>query len=159
MKPKKPDSEVRRNLSKRWYNLVDRCTNPEHPRYAQYGGAGVQICEQWMDKEVFISDAKNLPGYSEKELLGGNLHLDKDTLVPNNKTYSPESCAFVPLSVNNTVKPNQMPAFIATSPNGEIIEGTNQSEFSRTHGLNQSKISACLRGDQNSVYGWTFKYK
>lgn len=159
MKPKSPDSEVRRNLSKRWYNLIGRCTNPLHERYMQYGGAGVSVCEEWLDKEKFILDVKEISGYSEQALLAGKLHLDKDSLVSNNKIYSSHTCVFIDPVTNNKFKPNQMVTFEALSPRDTLYESSNQSEFARTHGLNQSDISACLNGKRDHVGGWLFRYK
>ncbi len=159
MKTTRPDSKIRRNLSKRWYNMVSRCTDEKHSRYTEYGGSGVSIDERWMDKESFIEDAKQLPGYNEQLLLNGKLRLDKDTVDPSNKTYSPEKCVFVSLEENNAVKPNQMAAFLATSPDGAVFTVTNQSSFAKEHGLCQSTISACLKGKIKRHQGWTFCLK
>lgn len=38
---------------KRWANIVQRCTNPKHPRYKDYGGRGVGIHESWLDFATF----------------------------------------------------------------------------------------------------------
>lgn len=159
MKPVKEGSKLRRNLSKRWYNLQSRCSDPNHPRYPQYGGNGVKICELWNDKELFIETVKSIPGFDEEKILNGKLHLDKDTLNPNNKLYSPETCIFVDISTNNKSKPNQMFTFIATDPIGNVYEASNQSDFAKEYNLNQSCISACLKGRLGSHYGWKFRYK
>lgn len=159
MKPTRPDSKVRRNLSKRWYNMQARCNNPDHPRYSDYGGVGVKVDERWNDKETFLEDAKTLQGFNEEMLLEGKLHLDKDFLHPSNKIYSRDTCVFVSLEDNNRLKPSQMQAFIATSPNGKELEGLNQSEFAREHGLKQSTISSCLKGDIKKHRGWSFRLK
>lgn len=159
MRKTRSDSKVRRNLSKRRYNEPACCTDVTHKQYPQYGGAGVTISESWNDKERFIEDAKKLPGYADDRLLNGDLHLDKDTLNPTNKVYSAATCAFVSIEDNNKVKPNQMPPFEAVSPNGEIINGLNQSEFAKEHGLTQSTISACLKGKIKRYQGWTFRLK
>ena len=154
---KKEDSEVRRNLSKRWYNMIDRCNNPEHPRYEQYGGAGVTVCERWLEKENFIADARQLPGYSDDALLSGKLNLDKDIVSGNGKIYSPETCVFTDTATNNKHKPNQMSSFKATSPEGIVHTMTNQSEFANEHNLRQTTISDCLAGRVKRHRGWTFE--
>ncbi len=159
MKPTRPDSKVRRNLSKRWYNMMARCHDEDHPRFSDYGGKGVVVDDRWKDKEAFLADAKQLPGFDEQLLLEGKLHLDKDTVDPSNKTYSPEKCVFVSLEENNSVKPNQMQAFIAKSPDGREFEVLNQSSFAKEHGLRQSTISACLKGKIVKHQGWTFSSK
>lgn len=30
-----------------WAGMVQRCTNPRHPAYDRYGGAGIDICAEW----------------------------------------------------------------------------------------------------------------
>lgn len=156
MKP--TETKVRRNLSKRWYNMMDRCNNPEHPRYSEYGGNGVRVCKPWSDKETFLEDAKQLPGFNEDLLLSGLLHLDKDTLVQGNVEYSPETCVFVDVTTNNKHKPNQMKPFIAVAPDGQQHTVTNQSEFAKANNLRQGTISACLKGKIKKHQGWGFRY-
>ena len=159
MRKTHPDSKLRRNLSKRWYNMVARCTDEEHPRYPQYGGAGITICDKWKDKENFIEDAQTLPGFDKDAILEGRLHLDKDVLDPTNKVYSPDTCVFVSLDENNRTKPIQMTPFIAIAPDGSRHEGLNQSEFAEKHQLRQSTISDCLNGRVGKHRGWTFESK
>ena len=153
MRPKHPDSKVRRNLSKRWYNLMSRCYNPDCHAYSNYGAKGVVVSEDWLDKERFISDAKSLPGYDEKLLLGGKLHLDKD-MSDGENIYSSKTCSFVSLESNNKVKPNQQVCFKATDRHGNTYRSCNQSEFARTHGLRQGSVSACIRGKLKTTGGF-----
>lgn len=35
------------SLYKRWQHIRSRCNNPNDPRYADYGGRGIKICEEW----------------------------------------------------------------------------------------------------------------
>lgn len=152
-------SKVRLNLSNRWYNMTARCYDVKHPRYKDYGGHGVYIDDEWRNKETFLADAILLPGYDETKLLSGLLHLDKDSRIAGNDVYSKHTCAFISIEENNTYKPNQMVAFIGTSPNSEEFEGLNQSEFARQHNLRQSTIADCLNGRVVKHCGWTFRYK
>jgi len=39
----------------RWFNMVDRCENPNHPAYPNYGGRGISVCPQWHDVTVFLA--------------------------------------------------------------------------------------------------------
>lgn len=159
MKTKKSDADIRRSLSKRWYAMVSRCTDPKHPKYAKYGALGVKICKAWLDKETFIRDCKILPGYDPDKLLTNSLHLDKDSLKKGNKLYSPSTCVFISITENNKVKPSQMIAFIAVSPEGKKYTVKNQSDFATKHNLRQSTISDCLSGRVKRHRGWTFQYK
>lgn len=137
--------------------MISRCNNPEHPRYNQYGGVGVSVCDRWLEKENFISDVKQLSGYNEEALLSGKLHLDKDIGSGESRQYSPETCAFTDLATNNKHKPNQMEAFRAISPDGITHVASNQSDFAKARGLKQSKISDCLSNKAKHHRGWTFE--
>lgn len=33
-----------------WYSMVGRCTNPKTPSYKMYGGAGVVVCDRWLEE-------------------------------------------------------------------------------------------------------------
>lgn len=30
-----------------WSNMIGRCENRNHPRYADYGGRGIKVCDRW----------------------------------------------------------------------------------------------------------------
>lgn len=32
-----------------WVNMRQRCGNPNSPRYANYGGRGIKVCEEWQN--------------------------------------------------------------------------------------------------------------
>lgn len=78
-----------------WKGMIDRCTNPKNKHYKNYGGAGVAVCDEWMNSvEAFV-----LWGESNGFVKG--LSIDKDVKSEGAKTYSPETCAFVSNTVNN----------------------------------------------------------
>ena len=39
-----------------WRNMKQRCLNSKNPRYADYGGRGITVCERWLDFETFLAD-------------------------------------------------------------------------------------------------------
>lgn len=156
---KPTESEVRRSLSKRWYSLKDRCMNPEHPRFPEYGGSGVTISPEWMDKEKFINSVKKIPGYDENLILGSRLQLDKDSIIQGNKVYSQDTCCFLTIGESNKQKPNQMHELIALDSTGKEYKVTNQSEFAKQNGLSQGKISDCVNGRSKTHKGWVFRKK
>lgn len=39
-----------------WEQMLQRCTNPKHSRYSDWGGRGIQVCAHWMDFENFYAD-------------------------------------------------------------------------------------------------------
>jgi hypothetical protein len=40
-----------------WRNMIQRCTNPNHQQYQDYGGRGIEVCEQWRNSfQKFLQD-------------------------------------------------------------------------------------------------------
>lgn len=78
-----------------WRNLLGRCYDTEHVDYIRYGALGAAVKEEW----------KNFQGFCEFFSVhwSEGLRLDKDILIPSNKVYSPDTCAFVPTYVNNLI--------------------------------------------------------
>lgn len=45
-----------------WTGMIQRCENPNHPRYADYGGRGIKVCRQWRQSfATFIKDMGKKP--------------------------------------------------------------------------------------------------
>ncbi|PWL23066.1 MAG: hypothetical protein DCO99_03535 [Synechococcus sp. XM-24] len=57
-----PQSQITHGLSntrdyKRYDAMISRCHNPNHPRFADYGGRGIYVCQRWRDSYVnFLED-------------------------------------------------------------------------------------------------------
>jgi hypothetical protein len=41
---------------KSWRSMINRCTNPNTPGYASYGGRGITVCDRWLIFEPFLAD-------------------------------------------------------------------------------------------------------
>ena len=141
-----------------WYNMKQRCTNPNHKLYKNYGDKGVRVCDRWLELDNFIEDINKIIGFDLDLFTSGKLALDKDK-IGNSKLYSVENCCFISLEENNKYKPNQQRMIIGVNPNGEEFKFTNQSEFARQNGLKQTGIASCLRGKDKSHRGWKFKFE
>ena len=75
-----------------WYEMLRRCYDENYkkslPTYKN-----CKICDDW----IFLSAFKKW--FDENYIEG--YELDKDLLVSGNKTYSPETCCFVPHCINS----------------------------------------------------------
>lgn len=80
-----------------WANMLSRCYNTKHPRYEDYGGRGITVCDRWRDSfENFYLDMGDRP-------LG--MSLDR---IKNNEGYRPDNCKWsTPVEQNsNKRKPS-----------------------------------------------------
>jgi hypothetical protein len=37
-----------------WDSMIARCHRPSHPRYADYGGRGIRVCDRWRGRDGFV---------------------------------------------------------------------------------------------------------
>jgi hypothetical protein len=54
--------------------MFQRCTNPANPKYPNYGGRGITVCDRWGAFENFLSDmGVRSPGLTlERKDVNGN---------------------------------------------------------------------------------------
>lgn len=75
--------ESRRSAEYRsWAHMKERCLNPFNVKYKDYGGRGIQICQEWIESfETFLKDMGRKPGpkYS----------IDR---IDNDGDYEPSNC-------------------------------------------------------------------
>lgn len=65
-----------------WANMKQRCLNPNHPRYEDYGGRGIGVCTRWLDFENFLADMGERPA---------GLTLER---TDNDGDYDPFNCCW-----------------------------------------------------------------
>lgn len=54
---------------KAWWNMIDRCANPDSASWKDYGGRGIRVCERWRDYEAFAADM-GLPSVLARQIGG-----------------------------------------------------------------------------------------
>lgn len=75
---------------RKWQDTVQRCENPNHPSYHNYGGRGITIHPELRSWKNWINYIESLPNYDP------NLSLDR---LDNNKGYEKGNLRWVNTSV------------------------------------------------------------
>lgn len=44
-----------------WRAMINRCQNPNDPRYKDYGGRGITVCDSWKKFPAFLADMGERP--------------------------------------------------------------------------------------------------
>lgn len=65
-----------------WLAMIQRCTNPKNPRWKDYGGRGITVCERWRASfDDFRADVGARPS--------AEYSIDR---IDNDKGYEPGNC-------------------------------------------------------------------
>lgn len=112
-----------------WADMKKRCSRP---RYENYYGRGISVCEEWMDFFVFRSWALS-HGYSD------DLTIDR---IDNDGNYEPQNCRWATMrEQSNNRRSNHILTY-----NGE---SATISEWARRTGINKRTIKNRLN------WGWS----
>ncbi len=74
-----------------WQTMRQRCHNPEHRAFPNYGGRGIAVCDRWLHSiEAFIEDMGLKP-----------TPLHEIDRIDNDRGYEPGNCRWVTRSEND----------------------------------------------------------
>ena len=91
--------EQKTKCGKMWENMKQRCYSEKYQqKYPTY--KNVTMCKEWESYDNFKKWFDD--NYNAETMR--DFVLDKDILSENNKIYSPETCCFVPQSINSLFK-------------------------------------------------------
>jgi hypothetical protein len=109
----------------RWSAMLDRCRNPNHKSYHNYGGRGITVCERWHDFSNFYEDIKD--GYAP------TLTIERKDV---NGNYDPDNVIWVDMKAQgrnrrNTIYVNYNGNDIPLSELAEIIDVSYETLWER----------------------------
>ncbi len=115
-----------------WINMNRRCKDPKTPKYPDYGGRGIIVCERWRHCfPAFLADMGERPSVKHS--------LDR---IDVNSNYEPGNCRWA----TNGEQQNNRRTTVRFTVNGVT---RTRAEWSRITGINR----ATLKGRQ--MRGWT----
>lgn len=85
----------RSNLYRVWKFMIHRCTNPKQTSYEKYGGAGIKVCDEWLDDFINFNDWAEKHGYKDGLIL---------SRIDDKGDFTPDNCKFI----NRKAKANEL---------------------------------------------------
>lgn len=113
-----------------WSHMKARCLRKTHPRFSEWGGRGIKICERWLIFENFLNDMGEAGEY---------LSIDR---IDNNGDYCPENCKWSTTKEQNRNKNNRK---ILTA-NGKSL---SVSQWCEELNISRSTLNSRI------IRGWT----
>lgn len=131
-----------------WAEMIQRCTNPKHRRYADYGGRGISVCERWRRSfNTFFTDMGERPR---------GLTLERRD---NDRGYEPGNCYWATPTEQNLNKrtyansPTGVPGVECPSP-GRFRVNIRRGGIRIHLGYTRDFFEACcLRKSAEARYG------
>lgn len=110
-----------------WWNIKRRCYNKNNKHYKNYGGRGIKVCDEWLDKETGFMNFYN---WAMKNGYSDDLSIDRINVHGN---YEPNNCRWV----DNVTQQNNRRTNRYISYKGEIRTLT---QWSRLKGIPKSTL-------------------
>lgn len=118
-----------------YYNMLQRCSNPNRLEYHNYGGRGISVCEEWKEDFTVFYDWAISSGYSD------DLTIER---INVNGDYTPENCKWATMKEqsNNTRRNVRL-----------VYEGVSHTiaEWVEIYHINRSALERLLK--KNSFEG------
>lgn len=120
-----------------WSRMKQRCYNPNHSNYHNYGGRGIRVCKRWRESfSAFYEDMgpKPAPDYQ----------IDR---INNDGNYEPGNCRWITPTENlrNTRRTNLDHEKVNEIRKAYQAGGITHKELARRYRVGRSTISSIIR--------------
>jgi hypothetical protein len=122
-------------LAATWSGMRQRCYNPKAVNYADYGGRGIRICDEWLEDPATFYRWALENGYRD------DLEIDREN---NDGYYEPGNCRFITLIDNQNNKRNN----VRLEHGGESL---TVAQWARRAGIHRDTFTSRLE------LGWPIK--
>lgn len=119
-----------------WTRLRQVCLNQNNPRFPDYGGRGIKVCERWGQFSNFLSDMGKRPAQS--------MSIDR---IDVNGNYEPSNCRWATQTqqARNTRR-NKLTDAIAAEIRKLATQGIKKTEISKMLGVNYASVKNVAAG-------------
>lgn len=154
------DSNGNRKKSYTLYKgMIRRCYSNKKEAKKHQAYENCTVCERWLCFANFEKDIESLPGYNEWLKGEERYSLDKDILQygAEHKVYSPETCMFVPQSINSQVAKRETREVVCVNAEtGElrVINNLHEEWGAKSGNI----INVCKGIGGNQAYGHYWWY-
>lgn len=136
-----------------WQQMIQRCTNTNHPKYHIYGGKGITIQESWLTFEGFWKD--------NESLYQPDLTIDRKD---SSKGYNVENVRWIPSKQNSSETTKRRPVNqyrIVLQPlrSEELVQSWESAkQAADTLGLLANQITNVCNDKRKTHGGFVWKY-
>lgn len=116
---------IKTNLYSRWIGIKNRCYNKNCLFFKDYGGRGIEVCDDWKDDFMAFRDWALNNGYRE------DLTIDR---IDNNKGYSPENCRWVTIKEQTRNRRSNI-----------YVRGKCLTDYCSDYGLSFSRVASRVK--------------
>lgn len=143
-----PPSEIKDTIIARFYDMRQRCNNPNSHNYPHYGGRGI-TCEYEFAIDLYYDFYNELREYS---LLHGLRNSTFDR-IDVNKGYCKSNLRIANQSIQST-NTTRKKVFILSNGREKVL-CDNAMEFGKVYGLNGRSVGNVVRGSSKRAGGWS----